>query len=458
MNKYLILLASLLMATATVAKSQEKLWTLEDCINHALENNIQIKQQELNMRYSSNSYDLAKMRLLPTLNGSASHNYSFGRALDETTYQFTQESTVQSNNFYLGSGLTLFNGLQNQNNIKKTRYELLASEQDLLNIKDNIALSVALGYLQILLNNELVVAASNQLAITRLQIDKTKKMVDAGSIPRGNLLEIQALAAREEMTLINYQNNLAASYLTLSQLLELPTPDGFMIEVPLLSIEPTEMIDGVVDDIYDGAQKVRPEIKGAELRLTAAEYDLSIAKGARMPRLNLNTSFSSGYSDIRQKLLGIDPLTGPQYGPYSFWDQVNDNISYGLGFTLSIPIFNNFQVSKNIQNSRLNFASSQYTLESSKKTLYKNIQQAYLDATGSLKQYQSGVKALASMEEAFRYTEQKLNVGMVTSVEYNSAKTDLLNAQSDLAVAKYQFLFKTKVLEFYKGLPINLDN
>ena len=451
-------LSAVILLLSTGLNGQTKTWSLEECINHALNNNLLIKQQEINSEYADNSYYLAKMRLLPNLNGSASHNYSFGRALDETTYQFTQESTVQSNNFYLGSSITLFNGLQNFYNIKKTQADKMASEQDLLAVKDDIALTVAISYLQILLNNELVTAAENQLEVTKLQIEKTAKLVDAGSVPRGNLLEIQAQAAREEMALINYQNQLGTSYLTLSQLLELPSPVGLAIEVPAILIDPAESIDGAVSETFADAVNKRPDIKSAEMRLTASEYDLQIAKGARMPRLTLNTSFSSGYSDIRQKILGIDPITGPDYGPYPFWDQVNDNISYGLGLSLSIPIFNNFQVSKSIQNSKLNVESSKYALENSRKNLYKNVQQAYADAEGSLKQYYSGIKALASMEESFRYSEQKMNVGMLTSIEYNTAKTALLKAQSDVVVAKYEYLFKTKVLEFYKGLPLTLDN
>jgi len=163
------------------------------------------------------------------------------------------------------------------------------------------------------------------------------------------------------------------------------------------------------------------------------------------------------YSNIRQKIIGIDPVSGPVYGEYPFSEQFNDNMNYGVGFSLTLPILNGWQVNTNISNSRLNIENSRYTLENEKKQLYKNIQQSYADAVAALKKYSASMKALTSMEESFRYTEQKFNVGMVTPVDYNAAKTQLLNTQSDMAQAKYEFIFKTKVLDFYKGLPLNLN-
>jgi outer membrane protein len=435
--------------------SQQKVWSLEECIVYAIENNIQIKQQVIQTDLQKNTLDLAKLRLLPTLNGTASHNYSFGRALDPTTYVFDQQN-VQSNNFYLGTGLNLFSGLQNYNTIKKSQYELLAGEQDLQSIKDNIALTVALDYLQILLNKELVIATGNQLQITLQQIEKTRKLVDAGSAARGNLLQIESQAAQEELQLINMKNLLDLSYLNITQLLELQTPVGFEIVVPEISVDTNAIISGNVDEIFSIAQGSRPDIKSSEYKLNASEYDLKISKGGRSPRLSMNSSFSTGYSDARQKLLRRDSIIGNIYVKYSFADQVNDNINWGIGFTMNIPILNGWQVNKNISNAKLGIRSSRYALEGTKKTLYKNIQQAYADAVAALKKYNASNKAVTSMEESFRYTEQKFNVGLVTPVDYNAAKTQLLKAQSELAQSKYEYIFKTKVLDFYKGIPLNL--
>lgn len=456
MKKLLFLIGALVIFHQTPVFSQQKEWSLEECIKYALDNNIQIKQQIIQTEYQKNALDLSRLSLLPTINGSATHNYSFGRALDETTYQYTENEKIRSNNFYIGGGMELFNGLQNYNTIKKSKYNLLASQEDLKNIQDNIALTVALDYLQVLLNRELATATENQLMITKQQIEKTRKMVEAGSMARGNLLQIEAQAAQEELQLINIKNQLDISVLNLTQLLELKSPEGFSVVVPEIPLDTNTVITGTVNEIYETALGNRPEVKSAEYLLTASEYDMKIAKGSRSPRLSLNNSFSTGYSDIRKRVTGVDPLTGPVYGTYSFADQISDNINYGIGFSLNLPILNGWQINKNISNSKLNVENRQYTLEGTKKQLYKNIQQSYADAGAALKKYAASVKAVASTEESFRYTEQKFNVGMVTPVDYNAAKTQLLNAQSDMSQAKYEFIFKTKVLDFYKGIPLNL--
>lgn len=451
------LLILIISGTVLNLKSQDKYWTLEECINHAVDNNIIIKQQELQTQLQENTLEQSKLDLLPSLNATATNNWSFGRALDETTYQFTEEENVRSNQFYASSGVTLFSGLQNYNTILRNRYNVDASFQDLQNIKDDISLNVALAYLQILLNKELVAVTGNQLQTTREQIEKTRKMVEAGSLPRGNLLEIQAQAAREELQLINMENQLDLSYLNIIQLLELDSVAGFEIIVPEIVITETGIITENINDIYNTAKQIRPEVKSAELRLKSAEYDLKIAKGGRSPRLNLNTTFSTGYSSIRQKILGIDPVEGILYGEYPFADQINDNINYGIGLTLSIPVFNGWQVNTSISNSKISIQNNQYSLENTRKQLYKNIQQAYADAQASLKSYIASQKAVESMQESFRYTEQRFNVGMVTPVEYNTAKAQLLNAESELAQSKYEYIFKIKVLDFYKGLPLKLN-
>ena len=449
MKKFSVLIFISLFFFSGISFSQ-KVWSLEDCIRYAIENNIQIKQQVIQTEYQKNALELSKLKLLPTLNGSASHNYSFGRALDETTYQFSNNKTVQSNNFYVGGSLNLFNGLQNYNSIQKNKYLVLAGELDLQSTKDNISLSIALAYLQILLNDELVLATYNQLQITVQQIEKTKKMVDAGSLAKGNLLQIEAQAASEELQYINLKNQLDISYLNLTQLLELQTPEGFKVVTPEIGIDTNTVITGNIGDIFSLAQGLRPEIKSAEFSLAASEYDQKIATGGRSPRLTMNHSFSTGYSDYAKK--PSNPLE-----TYTFSQQVSDNINYGVGFSLNIPILNGWQVNKNIANSKLGVQSSRYTLEGTKKQLYKNIQQAYADAVAALKKFNASIKAVTSTEESFRYTEQKFNVGMITPVDYNAAKTQLLSAQSDMAQAKYEYVFKTKVLDFYKGIPLNLN-
>jgi outer membrane protein len=354
--------------------------------------------------------------------------------------------------FYLGGSTNVFSGLQNLNTINKNKYELLAGEQDLQSIRDNVSLNVALAYLQILLNKELVTANENQLNITLQQIEKSKKLVEAGSVAKGNLLQIEAQAAQEELNLITMKHQLETSYLNLTQLLELQSPAGFEIIIPEINVEQSSVITGNVDEIYNLATESRPEIKSSELMLTASEYSLKAAKGARIPSISLNHTYGTRYSFVNDLIINGVPV---EQDPFN--EQFKNNKNFGLGLSMNIPILNGWQVNKNISNSKLAVENSQYSLEGTKKQLYKNIQQAYTDAVASLQKYNASFKAVSSSEESFRYTEQKFNVGMITPVDYNVAKTQLLNAQSDMSQAKYTFIFKTKVLDFYKGLPLTLN-
>jgi outer membrane protein len=444
MKKFFLLISIALLLQGEMTFSQTKEWSLEECIRYAIDNNIQIKQQVIQTEVQQNSLDLAKLKMLPTMNSGISHDYSFGRALDQTTYEFYNR-TLKSDNLYFGGETPLFTGMQNLNSIKKNKYEVLAAQEDLQYIKDDVALNVALAYLQILLNKELVAANENQLNITLQQIEKTKKLVDAGSVAKGNLLQIEAQAAQEELQLINMKNQLETSYLTITQFLEIKSPAGFEIITPKMSVDSNSIVTGNIDEIYEIAMGTRPEIRSSQMKLTAREYDLKIAKGSRSPQLSLSHSFNSRYSYIYN------------LPNESFKTQFNNNKNYGLGFSLNIPILNGWQINKSIANSKLSVESSKYTLEGTKKQLYKSIQKAYTDAVASLKKYNASYKAVASSEESFRYTEQKFNVGMLTSVDYNASKNQLLNAQSDMSQAKYEFIFKTKVLDFYKGIPLNLD-
>jgi len=460
MKKIFIIAILTLAGTLMIAYNslgQEKKWTLEECVLYAIEHNIQVKQQELAANVQQNALMQSKYNLAPTLNGGAGHSYSFGRALDESTYQFTDNETVLSDYFSINSSVTLFNGFTNRKSIEQNKYNLQASIQDVEKIKNDISLSIALAYLQILLNKELLDVTKNQYDITMEQIDRTSKLVAAGSLARGSLLEIQAQAASEELQVVNAGNQLDLSILNLTQLLELDTVGNFDIIVPELQIpEETGLIEPVMT-VYSEAIKIQPQIKGAELQLESSVLSLDIAKGARSPRLSLNSSYNTRYSDIRKKLVGIDPVTFvPTYEEYPFMDQLKDNVNYGLSLSLSVPIFNGWQVNQAISNARLGIEQSQYNLEYQKNILYKDIQQAYADAMASLKKFHSSQGALVSMKESFRYTEQKFNVGLVNTIDYKTSKNQLTRTQSDLLQAKYEYIFKVKVLDFYRGKELSL--
>jgi outer membrane protein len=469
----LIILISAILYSFQSYGQQEK-WSLVDCITYAIQNNIQVKQQELNAELNKNTLLQSKLNILPTFNSGASHSYSFGRALDESTYSFTKDTTIQSNNIYISSSFTLFNGLQTQNTIRQNKYNLLAALEDVEKIKNDISLSIAVAYLQILLNKELVEISKNQLDITKQQIERINQLVEAGSLPMGSLLEIQAQAASEELTVVNAQNQLDISYLNLTQLLELESVGTFEIEVPELPLPGEDFLIESVNVIFNDAENVLPQVKSAEYQLKSSEISLDIARGSRSPHLSLSGTYQTRYSNIRQKLLGYETFTSsigiveetgqnvistgafPLYGDYAFKNQFQDNQTYGLSINLSIPIFNGWQTNAAISNSKLSVLNSRYQLQYTKNLLYKEIQQAYADAVAALKKYRATEQAVFSMQESFRYTEQKFNVGLVNSVDYNTSKNQLTKTQSDLLQAKYEYIFKTKVLEFYRGNPFSL--
>ncbi len=472
------LLVVMRLTGMTSAFGQAEIWSLEKCILYAIENNIQVKQMELSSEYNSNILFQSKLGVLPNLNAGATHSWSFGRALDETTYEFTKDQTVMSDNIYVSSSVTLFNGLQTLNTIKLNQYNLMASLEDVDKIKNDISLSIALAYLQILLNLELLEVTNSQLEITNLQIERTRQLVEAGSLAQGSLLEIQAQAAAEELQQVNISNQLDISYLTLTQLLELDSVGNFQIEIPDLPLPEEKFLLESVNEIYSDAERVLPQVKSADYQLKSSEMGLDIARGARSPRLSLSGSYGTRYSNILKKYTLVpgetsDPLpigtvegtgetvyTFPQplviSENYPFGNQFTDNATYGVQFNLTIPIFNGWQTNTTISNAKISVLNSKYDLEYTKNMLYKEIQQAFADAVASLKKYRASEKALSSMEESFRYTEQKFNVGMVTSVDYNTAKNQLISVQSDLLQSKYEYIFKTKVLEFYRGNPLSL--
>jgi outer membrane protein len=434
----------------------QKIWSLEDCIVYAYENNISIQQQALNTQYNDNLLKQSKINQLPNLNAGVNQNFLFGRSLDETTYRFTESQRTITSNVNVASSVTLFQGLQQRNTIQQNEFNLMASLQDLERLKNNISMQLASGYLQILFNMEILEVAEIQHETTLQQVERTSNLVEAGSLARGSLFEIQAQAASEELNVIEAENALDISYLTLTQMLDLDSVGEFEIEIPEFGDVAREPIVLTVEEVYQEGLGVLPRIRSAELQVKSAEKGLNIAQGGRSPSLILRGSYGTGYSDARQQLGGLDPELNPIWEDYPFWNQMKDNRNIAFTFGLNIPIFNKTMISTNISNSKLNVLNYEMALETSKMDLYKSIQQAYADAKAARRAYLATETALVSMEESFKYTEEKYEVGLVNAVDYNIEKTRLTNTQSDLLQAKYDYIFKMKVLDFYRGVPIRL--
>lgn len=469
----ILLLFVVVLASAQEPVSPGKAWTLQECIEYALKNNIQVKQNELNAELSRQNYVQSQATILPTLNGNVSHNYNFGRTIDPFTNQFATDR-VLSQNFSLSSSVTIFSGLQQYNTIKENQFNYMASKYDVDKMKNDISMSVATAYLQVLFSEELVGITQGQVDITTGQVDRTKKLVDAGSLARGSLLDIQAQLATEQLNLANAQNQLDLAYLTLAQLLELPSAEGFTIVKPDLNIP----VDGVIasnpGQIYSSALTLMPEIKSAEFRMKGSEKSLSIARGGISPRVVFSGSIGTGYSGASQQLVGSPTFSGydttgltsggdfvltpaytTQFQTTSFSDQVNDNFNQSFGVFVTIPIFNGLQTKTSISRARISLRNSEYSLELARNQLQKNIQQAYADANAALKKYAATQKASEATEESFKYTQHRYDEGMVNTVDYNIAKNNLTRSRSDLLQAKYDFVFKSKVLDFYQGKPLS---
>lgn len=443
---------AIIVSLGTTPVRSQKLWSLQECIQYALDNNIQIKRQELQKEITKNDYRQSKFQILPDLNAGAAHNWNFGRNVNQFTNEITN-TNVMSDNFYATSTITLFSGFQIRNTIQQNRYLMEKSFQDFETARNDISLQVATIFLQILFNEEAIAIAEGQLNVTSLQLQKTGKLVDVGNKARGELLQIQAQEADEKYNLINAKNNLKISYLTLAQLLELPNGDSIRIFRPDSVALNFENVIAPVDAIYrEGITKL-PQIKSAEYDLKIAEKTLLIARGGRSPKLSLSGSIGTGYTDIMQRTDSV-VMGVPVTSDYPFWGQLSVNQRKSVSLNLSIPIFNNMQNSRNIRNAVIRLKDAEFSLEQTKKNLYKEIQKAHADAVAAMERYNSATEAVTYNEESFKYSQQKFDVGMVTSVDYNVAKNNLTQAKSNLIQAKYEYLFKIKVLDFYRGMPM----
>jgi len=469
-----ILLLQFFFIVLASGAQDSKIWTLEDCINYALDNNISVKKQDLLINNQEELLLQNKLGILPNLNGYASHGYNWGQRIDPFTNEFATDTRVRSNNLYLQGDLNLFSGLQQVNLIKRSMLNLKAAQYDADYYRDEIAINVATQYLQTLFYIEFVAMANNQIDITRQQVERTKKLVDAGTLAKGDLLTIEAQLASEELSVVEAENNLSLSYLNLTQLLELPTPKGFEIERPELGlIYQPEIL--TPEQIFEIAVQARPEIKSAEVKLESSEKSLSIAKGGYYPSLSLNGSLGSGYSGAN--VIGSNPYYGdPQeigftasgekvYVPNLKYetseakpwdDQLQDNLNKSASLNLRIPIFNGWTSRSNVAQAKIGIENSSLDLQLQKNNLYKIAQQTYNDALAASNKYKAANKKVNATKESFNYAEQKFNVGLINSVEYNNAKKEYNNALSELIQAKYDFVFRATVIDFYLGKPLTL--
>jgi outer membrane protein len=427
-------------------QAQTRQWTLEECIQYAIENNISIKQLELQKKNTEIDLNTSQMSRLPNLNASVGQNWNFGRT---QTQSGLYENQSQSNsNLSVSSSIPLFTGFRIPNEIDKSKLDVEAATQNLERAKEDLALNIASLFLQVLFNKEILKINEDQLALSKYQIERTKALVEVGKAPNSQLYDIEAQVSNEEVSVIQADNNLRLSLLDLSQSLELEQNTDFDVQIPAFGNVVTEYMASVQPPqvVFDNAVQIKPAIKEQQFKVESAEKTLEIAKSGYLPSLNLSLGYGTNYYYLYNK----------DFTNRTFSDQLKNNAGEYIGLNLSIPIFNRYSVRNQVRSARLNIENQQLTLENTKKTLFKEIQTAYLNAVAAQEKYKASGQAIKATSESFNYAKERYETGKSSVFEFNEAKTRLIKSQSEEIQAKYDYIFRTKILDFYNGIPIKL--
>ncbi|NCP88960.1 MAG: TolC family protein [Flavobacteriales bacterium] len=431
----------LLVLLTIKIQAQDHKWTLRACVDYAIENNISVKQSELDLKTSEYNKKDAIGNFLPSLNGSVNHSWSIGLGQDPVTFNAVN-STTKNLSGGISSSLDIYKGLQNINQLQRSKLQLLASQYQLDDMKDNISLSVANSFLQILFNKEQYKVLLTQHEISQEELSRTEELVNAGSLPKGDLLEIQATLASQEQQLVNAQNAIFLSKIQLAQILLIKDYKNFDIVDTEYDVPNTFILNESPEAIINKAKETRYNIKIAENNTKIANYNLKIARGALQPSISGSYNFGTNY------------FTSQLFDTPDFETQISDNKSHNFSLRLNIPIFNGFSSRNNVKRSQVDFDRSKYQLEQANLDLETNVYQAYNDAKGALKAYEAAQKTLNARQEAYNYSKERYNVGLLNAFDYNQSQSRFEQAQSDVVRTKYDYIFKLKVLEFYFGVPI----
>jgi outer membrane protein len=391
--------------------------------------------------------------MFPDLNANVGYNSNFGRSIDPGTNSFVNQ-TVNSNNFWLGTGVTLFNGFGLLNSFRQSQLDVLAAAYDVQGLSNDISMNIASAFMQIMFNEELLNVTRERLTSTKVQLERTAKLVEAGSLPLGNLMDVESQFATNELQVVNAENAVQTSIVALKQLLNLQTSEPFAIERPAVDLPVVDISSTTVTTIYEKAMENWPQIKARESRVNSAKRAEWIAFASYTPTLrasaSVSTLYSSSYKDYN---LETFEATDIAYG-----DQLDRNLSQSIGFSLSIPVFNGLQSRTANNRSRLNRINTELQLQDTKNQLYSSVQQAYNDASAANRQYEASIKSVAAAERAFSYAEQRQAVGSMNDVDFNISRNNLAIAKSEQLRAKYEYMFRTKILDFYQGKPLSFSS
>jgi outer membrane protein len=448
-NSFISLVVIFFIGLSTQAQSKK--WTLEECVNYALENNISIKQSELDTQIASVDKKTAIGNFLPSINVTTNHSWNIGLNQDITT-GLLRNQTTQFTSSGANVGIDIYKGLQNQNNLRRANLAVIASKYQLLKMQEDIALNVANAFLQVLFNKENLKVQQEQLAINEKQLNRSVELVNAGSIPRGDVLDIKANLALNRQNVVAAENALLISKLSLAQLLQIKDFENFDVIDAIRVTDEIAVLSQSPNAIVEKAKESRTDLKIAQTNLEIAQQNLAIAKGAFQPTVQgfygFNTRIS--YADVAT-ISGGALVTKPAN---PFWTQFGDNKGQSFGAQLSIPIFNGFSAKNNVERSKVNLEKSKIALEQQNLDLQRTVYAAFTDAKGALNANESAISTLEARQEAYNYAKEKYAVGMMNSFDYNQAQTLLINAQSEVLRTKYDSIFKIKILEFYFGIPI----
>ena len=442
MRKQYITFVTIAVLSAGSAMAQKQ-WNLKQCIEYAIEHNLTIKQQEAAKDESAVDLNTAKWSRLPDLNGSASHSFNFGRSLQmNNTYQ---QLNTQNTGLNLSTSIPLFTGMQIPNQIALSKLNLKAAVEDLNKAKEDISIQVTSAYLQVLFNEELAKVAHEQVALSEEMLKQKTAFFKVGKASEAELYEAKSRAAQDQLSAVQADNEYRLALLDLSQLLELPTPEGFGIVSPSIDEDKDFSILTSPADIYSEALLIKPSIKAAQYRVEGAQKSIRIAQSGYYPQLSLGAGIATSYYNV----------SGRENG--NFGSQLRDNFSQYIGLSLNIPIFNRFSTRNQVRKARIQQTTLNWQLEDAKKALYKEIQQAYYNAVNAESKFESSRTADEAAKASFNLMKEKYANGKATSTEFNEARTNWLKAVSDRIQAKYDYLFRTKILDFYKGVPLTLE-
>ncbi|UOK42811.1 MULTISPECIES: TolC family protein [Flavobacterium] len=435
------------------SKGQSKKWTLEECVNYAMEKNISIRNTTLDKELSDISKKEAYGNFLPNVTGSASHSWNIGLNQDITT-GLLRNQTTQYSNVGVNAGVDIYKGLQNQNRLRKANLSIIATQYQLTKMQEDVSLNVVNAYLQIIFNKENLKVQQEQLSYENKQMQRTQELVDAGVVPKGDLMDVKATVATTTQRMIAAENALLISKLSLSQLLQLEDFQNFDIADTSVPVQESSILLQEPKVIFDKAKEIRTDIKMAETNVEIAEKDLKIARGAYQPTLGGFYGFATraSYSDR----LELDPVTNSPIvvGPKPVLDQFDENKGHNLGLSLNVPILQGLSVRNNVARSKVALERSKINLEQNQLDLERTVYTAYTDTKGALKSYEAAVTTLEAREQSYNYAKERYEVGLMNVFDFNQAQTLYVNAQSEVLRTKYDYIFRTKILEFYFGIPI----